>query len=91
MDNCTKGYVPIGLRRFDEYSDASLRKFEEWYYSRKQHKPMLDMDELLKLADYCDDRVEFGEAHVSNGLSHDYYGDVLHKVASKIRDMCGKE
>lgn len=62
------------------------------YMTCWSYEPMLNMhelsNELKKIADMCSERAHYGYEHISNGLAHDYYGDVLHKARSCILKVC---
>lgn len=59
------------------------------YMGCYSYEPMPNVTELTRLANFCHKCVEFGAEHVSNGLSHSYYGDALRAIADGINRACG--
>lgn len=70
------------------YNCPNAKDFEMCYFSCKQYKPIPDLDMLLELANDCEERMKFEKEHVSNGMAHDYYGNILRDVIDCIRREC---
>lgn len=52
------------------------------------YEKMPNEDKLLELADDCEERMKFGKEHISNGMAHEYYGNILCDVIDCIRKEC---
>lgn len=70
------------------HSCPNAKDFESCYFSCKQYKPIPDSDTLLELADDCEERMKFGKEHISNGMAHEYYGNIICDVIDCIRKEC---
>lgn len=57
-------------------------------YTCFNYESMPDVERLLELADDCEERMKFGKKHISSGMAHDYYGNILRDVIDYIRKEC---
>lgn len=57
-------------------------------YTCFNYESIPDVDKLLELADDCEERMKFGKEHISNGMAHEYYGNIICDVIDYIRKEC---